>query len=229
MSSSEAESDATGPRARQRAARRRQILEAAERVFAETGFEGASMAALAAAAGLPKANLHYYFGTKEALYAALLNDLLDLWLSATDRIRPESDPAEALAAYVRAKMAWSRERPRASKLFANEVLRGAPHLAPHFAGPLRALVEEKSRVIEGWIAAGRMAPTEPRHLFFAIWAMTQTYADFAPQIEAVLDVPSLGPREFADGTATVLQLVLRGCGLSLAGGRVQPALEAIRN
>ncbi|WP_242662560.1 TetR family transcriptional regulator C-terminal domain-containing protein [Teichococcus deserti] len=202
-----------GRRAQQRQQRLAQILAAAEQVFATAGFEGASMAAIAAAAGLPKANLHYYFGTKEALYAALLEELLRLWLSATDAIRPDSAPDAALESYIRAKMEWSRSRPHASKLFANEVLRGAPLLSAHLAGGLRAQVEEKSAVLRGWIAEGRMAPVEPRHLFFAIWAMTQTYADFETQIRLVLDVPALGEREFEDGVATVLRLVLGGLAL----------------
>lgn len=202
-------------RAAQRRLREAQILQAAEAVFAEAGFEGASMAALARAAGLPKANLHYYFGTKEALHAALLERLLQLWLTAAAAIRPEADPATALAHYIRAKMAWSRSRPQASKVFANEVLRGAPQLAPHLSAGLRALVQEKSAVIRGWIAEGRMAPVDPPHLFFAIWAMTQTYADFDTQIRAVLDVPVLGEAVFEAGTATVLRLVLQGCGLAV--------------
>lgn len=211
----QAETAPAGPRARQRQARIAQILSAAERVFAEAGFEGASMSGLAAAAGLPKANLHYYFGTKEALYTTLLDSILTLWLSATDDIRPEAEPATALAAYIRAKMRWSRERPEASRVFANEVLHGAPYLRSHLAGPLRALVREKSAVLEGWIAAGRMAPVDPPHLFFSIWAMTQTYADFGVQIGAVLDLPEPDDACFARGTETILQLVLRGCGLEL--------------
>lgn len=206
-----------GPRARQRQARIAQILAAAEHVFAEAGFAGASMSALAAAAGLPKANLHYYFGTKEALYTTLLDNILALWLSATDGIHPEAEPAEALSAYVRAKMRWSRERPQASRVFANEVLHGAPYLRSQLAGPLRALVREKSAVLEGWIAAGRMAPVDPPHLFFSIWAMTQTYADFGAQIGAVLDLPEPDAPCFARGTETILQLVLRGCGLEPGG------------
>jgi TetR/AcrR family transcriptional regulator len=205
--------DPVGGRAWQRRKRLDHILATAERVFAEAGFEGASMAELAAASGLPKANLHYYFGTKEALYTALLDSILDLWLSATDSIRPEADPAQALEAYIRTKMLWSRTRPFASKVFANEVLHGATHLQSYLAGPLRALVQEKSRVVQGWIDAGRMQPIDPPHLFFAIWAMTQTYADFSVQIGAVLNRPELLPEDHAAGTDTILQLVLRGCGL----------------
>lgn len=202
-----------GRRAQQRQRRIAHILAAAERVFAESGFAGASMSALAAAAAMPKSNLHYYFGTKEALYAALLDSILELWLSATDSIRPENDPAEALDAYIRAKMEWSRTRPYASKVFANEVLHGAPHLGAYFSGNLRGLVREKSAVIQAWIEEGRMEPVDPAHLFFAIWAMTQTYADFEAQMRAVLDHPALTGEDHARGTATVLQLVLRGCGL----------------
>ncbi|UPG71322.1 TetR/AcrR family transcriptional regulator [Roseomonas gilardii subsp. gilardii] len=194
-----------------RQALRAQILRAAERVFAEAGFAGASMSALAEAAGLPKANLHYYFGTKEALYRAVLDDILALWLSATDDIRPGSDPATALTAYIRAKMRHSRLRPHASRVFANEVLHGAPQLHGFFATELRDLVEQKAKVMEGWIAAGLMHPIDPRHLFFSLWAMTQTYADFAAQITPVLGIPEMDERSCAEGEETILRLILGAC------------------
>lgn len=201
------------PREQLRQATERRILSAAEPVFAERGFAGASMAAIAAAAGLPKANLHYYFHTKEALYRALLDDILTVWLAATDRIVSGGEPVTAFSHYIRTKMALSQRRPDASKVFANEILRGAPHLSSVLGGALRGLVAQKSRIIEGWIAQGLMDPVEPPHLFFAIWAMTQTYADFGVQIRAVLDVDRLGDREFAAGTALIERLVLRGCGM----------------
>ncbi|MDR3536925.1 MAG: TetR family transcriptional regulator C-terminal domain-containing protein [Acetobacteraceae bacterium] len=205
------------PREQLRQETEQRILRAAEPVFAEAGYAGATMAALAAAASLPKANLHYYFHTKEALYRAVLDNILTVWLSATDRIVPDGDPARAFSHYIRTKMTLSRLRPQASKVFANEILRGAPQLHSVLGGALRSLVAEKSRVIEGWIAQGLMDPVEPRHLFFAIWAMTQTYADFDVQIRAVLDVDRLGDREFSAGTALIERLVLRGCGVRPAG------------
>ena len=194
-----------------REALRAQILRAAEPVFAEAGFAGASMSGLAEAAGLPKANLHYYFGTKEGLYRAVLDDILALWLSATDDIRPDSDPATALTAYIRAKMRHSRLRPHASRVFANEVLHGAPQLHGFFARDLRELVERKAEVMEGWIAAGLMRPIDPRHLFFSLWAMTQTYADFASQIAPVLGIAEMDERACAEGEDTILRLVLGAC------------------
>ncbi|HET8726410.1 MAG TPA: TetR/AcrR family transcriptional regulator [Alphaproteobacteria bacterium] len=200
---------------RTRQANEARILEAAESVFAETGFTGASMKTIAERAGLPKANLHYYFGTKESLYRTLLGRILDMWVDAFDHIAPERDPAEALAAYIRDKMAWSRSRPLASKVFANEVIHGAQQIETYLSGKLRQTVIEKTAVIEGWIAAGRMAPVDPAHLFFTLWATTQTYADFDVQVRAVLGRETLTDADFEHATRQVLTLVLRGCGLEI--------------
>jgi len=190
------------------------ILAAAEPVFARAGFEGAAMAEIAAAAGLPKANLHYYFGTKERLYRALLEEVLATWLAeAADWIVPHRHPAEALGGYVRAKMTLSRTRPQASRIFAGELLRGAPHILEFLGGELRRQVTAMSAVIEGWVAAGLMDPIAPPHLFFTIWAMTQTYADFAVQVAAVLGKPALDEDDFAAATETVAALVLKGAGV----------------
>jgi TetR/AcrR family transcriptional regulator len=196
-----------------RLANEARILKAAEEVFATAGFAGARTAAIAQRAGVPKANLHYYFGTKEALYRRLLENILEVWLGMGDSIRPEADPAQAFAAYIAAKVEHSRRRPYASKVFANELLHGAPQLRGYFRHQLRRWVAAKAKVIDGWVAAGRMAPIETRHLFFVIWAMTQTYADFDIQVASVLGRKRLAPRDYQAATALVTRLVLRGAGL----------------
>jgi TetR/AcrR family transcriptional regulator len=196
-----------------RQANRGRILAAAEQVFARSGFNGATMAAIATGAGLPKANLHYYFGNKHELYREVLAGTLRDWLVPMDSLVPEAEPAQALAAYIQAKMAMSAARPDASRVFANELLHGAPVLGELMRTELRASVERKARVIEGWIAAGRMAPVDPQHLFFTIWAATQTYADFDVQVRAVLGRKRLTARDHARAAAHVTSLILRGCGL----------------
>ncbi|WP_207478893.1 TetR/AcrR family transcriptional regulator [Arenibaculum pallidiluteum] len=193
------------------------ILQAAERVFAERGFKGASMSEIAAAAHMPKPNLHYYFGTKEALYRAVLTDILETWLGEADAFVPDGDPAQALGSYVRAKMRWSRERPHASRVFANEVLHGALFIGPYLSDDLRRRVEQKGKVIEGWIRGGRMARVDPRALFFMLWAMTQTWADFAVQVHAVLGVADLSEAAYDAITEEVVAFALRGCGLDADG------------
>ncbi len=189
------------------------ILGAGERVFARAGFNGATMAAIADEAGLPKANLHYYFGSKAELYHAVLARTLRDWLVPMDGLEPEADPGQALGTYIRAKMALGFERPDASRVFANELLHGAPVLGELLRTDLRSLVRRKAAVIDGWVADGRMAAVDAVHLFFTIWAATQTYADFDLQVRAVLGKEELSARDHARATEHVVSLILRGCGL----------------
>ena len=191
----------------------RVILAAAESIFARAGFGGATMAAIAEASGLPKANLHYYFGSKDALYREVLAAILRDWLAPTHCITVEVDPRTALEQYIRAKMALSALRPDGSKVFANELLHGAPVVKELLSTELRALVLGKAAVVQAWVDAGRMARVDGVHLFFTIWAATQTYADFDVQVCAVLGKKQLSPEDHARATEHVVSLVLRGCGL----------------
>ena len=190
------------------------ILAAAERVFAGAGFSGATMAQIATEAGLPKANLHYYFGSKEALYRAVLAHILEDWLAPTHGIVPEADPRTAIGDYIRSKMALSATRPHASKVWANEIIHGATVVRSLLETNLRSIVKAKAAVIDQWIAEGRMAPVDSTHLLFTIWAATQTYADFDAQMCAVLGRKDLKPADHARATEHVVSLVLRGCGLA---------------
>ena len=168
-----------------RALARATILAAAERVFAEKGLEGATTAAIARAAGLPKANVHYYFSTKEALYRCVLEEILRTWLSTFDRFGPDDDPAVALRSYVVDKVRLSFARSHASRVFAREMLGGGERIRSFLEHELKSWVDERTRVMQAWIAAGRLRPLDPHQLLFTIWAATQTYADFAPQVRAV--------------------------------------------
>ena len=189
------------------------ILSAAEKVFARAGFGGATMAAMAEASGLPKANLHYYFGSKEVLYREVLARILNDWLLPTHGITVDADPKTALTQYIRAKMELSAQRPDGSKVWANELLHGAPVVKSLLATELRTLLLEKAAVVQAWVDAKRMAKVDGMHLFFTIWAATQTYADFDVQICAVLERDALTPKDFERATGHVVSLILRGCGL----------------
>ena len=182
------------------------ILKAAEQVFADRGFEGATTTAIASRAGLPKSNLHYYFGTKLDLYRGILEDILRTWLSAFERFDENDDPATALTSYIADKIALSFARPCASRIFAREMLSGAPHLQDFLTNDLRHWVDERTTVLQAWIAQGRMHPVDPHHLLFTIWAATQTYADFAPQIRAIegRDPDSAAQAEIARSIAAIV-------------------------
>ncbi|APX88855.1 TetR family transcriptional regulator [Brevirhabdus pacifica] len=163
------------------------ILDAALGVFSMFGFRGATLDQIASAAGLSKPNLLYYFPSKEAIHIALLSGLMDTWLAPLHALDPDGDPQEEILDYVRRKLQMSRDMPRESRLFANEILQGAPRFEGHLATDLRALVDRKAEVIAGWIEAGKIAPVDPHHLIFSIWALTQHYADFDAQVRMVLN------------------------------------------
>lgn len=164
---------------------RARILEAAFGEFAAFGYRGATVDNIATAAGMSKSNLLYYFGSKKDIYKTVLAELLDIWLGPLRTLDPEGDPRAELSAYIDQKLELSARYPEASKLFANEVMQGAPQIRDVLEGPLKALVDEKAEVIHGWAAAGKIRAIDPYHLIFAIWATTQHYADFSTQIRVL--------------------------------------------
>ncbi|MCD9147567.1 TetR family transcriptional regulator C-terminal domain-containing protein [Pseudophaeobacter flagellatus] len=162
------------------------ILEAALEVFSAHGFRGATVDQIATQAGLSKPNLLYYFPSKEAMFTALLSELLDTWLDPMREINAQGDPMEEILAYVQRKLQMSRDFPRESRLFANEIVQGAPRMLDALSRDLRDLLEEKEQVLAGWMAAGKINQTHPKHLVFSIWALTQHYADFDVQVRMLM-------------------------------------------
>ncbi|GJD93273.1 HTH-type transcriptional regulator RutR [Methylobacterium iners] len=207
---------ATRPERRRRSdgeTRRAAILDAALEIFSTRGLHGASVDEIAERAGLSKTNLLYYFASKEELYVAVLRRVLDIWLDPLEALDAEAEPADAVRRYIRAKLALSRDAPQASRLFCLEIVQGAPLLRAELEGPLRSLVEAKAAVIGGWIARGRIAPVDPHHLIFSIWAITQHYADFAIQVDAITGRGLQDPDFFARTVASTEALILAGLGL----------------
>ena len=165
---------------------RKIIRKAALEIFARDGFRGATVDAIAKAAGMSKPNLLYYFSTKDEIYRDLLRGMLQDWLAPLQEIDPEGEPTEEIKGYIRRKIDLARAFPTESKLFANEMVRGAPILLEVLTNDLKSLVDEKVSLIRAWMAAGRIASVDPYHLIFAVWATTQHYADFDVQVRAVL-------------------------------------------
>ncbi|MFN3724584.1 MAG: TetR family transcriptional regulator C-terminal domain-containing protein [Paracoccaceae bacterium] len=162
------------------------ILEAALDVFSAHGFRGATLDQIADVAGLSKPNLLYYFPSKDAIHRALLTRLLATWLDPLRDMDPQGEPVAEVMAYMRRKLELSRNFPRESRLFAIEILQGAPRMREAIEGELTALVAEKAMVLQRWMDEGRIARLDPVHLVFSIWALTQHYADFDVQVRSVL-------------------------------------------
>ena len=194
----------------------RAILEAAEKVFAEAGFGGATMQLIADMAGLPKANLHYYFATKEDLYRRVVSGIFEIWLDAASSFDDAPGPVEGIGAYIDAKMDISRTHPHGSKVWASEVMHGAPVIQDYLETTLRDWTEGRIAVIQRWIDEGKMQPVSPRHLLYLLWATTQHYADFGHQIETLNGGRPFTDRQWKAATESVKAIILRGIGLSTA-------------
>ena len=189
------------------------IFAAAEEEFAKEGFKGASMQRIADRVALPRTNVHYYFNNKQTLYGSLLQRIVRIWNDAFDQIRAEDDPETALENYIRAKLRYSRDRPLASRIFANEMIHGAPHIGDYLHQELREWLALKASVIQQWIDQGRMDPIDPLQLIFMIWSTTQHYADFAVQVCAVMGKQELSGDDYERIADTVCHVILKGCGL----------------
>ena len=175
----------SGKRSQAVNAKKQAILTAALNTFSQYGIHGTRLEQVAELAGVSKTNLLYYFPSKEALYVAVMQQILDIWLAPLKAFREDLAPLVAIKEYIRLKLEVSRDYPQASKLFCLEMLQGAPLVMDELTGDLKALVADKSAIIAAWVQAGKLAPIDPHHLIFMIWATTQHYADFATQVEAV--------------------------------------------
>ena len=191
---------------------RRLILRAAEKEFMTHGYKGASIARIAIESGLPRTNVHYYFSNKLELYGTVLNDIVSLWNDAFSDIKVDDDPREALSAYITAKIDYSQSNPIASRIFASEIIHGAPHLSEYLNSSFKDWITSKAAVIKSWSDQGKIDPIDPMHLLFMIWGATQQYANFGVEVEAALGRP-LENKDFDAAKKTITHIILKGLGL----------------
>ena len=186
------------------------ILEAALEVFSMHGFRGATIDQIADVAGMSKPNLLYYFPRKEEIHRRLMAALLETWLAPLKEMDGAGDPFPEIRSYIRRKLEMARDYPRESRLFANEMLQGAPRIIEMIEVDLKNLVDEKAKLLTHWMDQGKLARADPYHLIFSIWATTQHYADFDVQVRAVLGKGRNGEGRFEDAARYLEQLFLHG-------------------
>lgn len=189
---------------------RRKITAAALEVFSSYGYRGSTIDQIAKQAQMSKSSVFYYYTSKTEIYVELLTATLDGWLEPLRLMDENGDPAAEIWAYIERKLELSRSNPKESRLFANEILHGAPNIMPILKGELNELVSEKCRVIQIWINQGKLAPVSPHHVIFMIWAATQHYADFEAQVEVLIDGCEDRDTCFDDARATLKTVFLNG-------------------
>ena len=189
------------------------ILNAAKKEFVTFGFEGASIKRIAQRANIPRANIHYYFANKMELYQELLSNIVSIWNSTFDSLSIEDDPKTALSAYIRSKVMYSRDEPDASRIFASEIIHGAPVLNDYLSTDFKVWVQTKVDVIQYWIKQQLIDDINPYHLLFLIWGATQHYADFNVQVLAAMDKAEMDEQSFDAVVNSITTIVLKGCGV----------------
>lgn len=189
------------------------ILNAAKKEFVTFGFKGASIKRIAERANIPRANIHYYFANKMELYQELLANIVSIWNTKFDSLNIDDDPKTALTAYIRSKVMYSRDDPDSSRIFASEIIHGAPVLNDYLATEFTVWVQTKVDVIQHWITQKQIDDINPYHLLFLIWGATQHYADFNVQVLAAMDKKVMDEQSFEDIVNSITNIVLKGCGV----------------
>ncbi|MGI9315999.1 MAG: TetR family transcriptional regulator C-terminal domain-containing protein [bacterium] len=190
------------------------ILSAAEAEFEKFGFNGARMQRIADTAGVPKANIHYYFSNKQALYDAVLSRVIEIWNQALAPIDATDDPATVLENYVRMKVEFTRLYPTSTRIFAIELLNGGQHLSGQLMKETRNWTRARAKEIQSWIEQGKILPVDPYHLIFMIWSSTQHYAESETQVLSIIHKKKLSRSDYDSLADSLSVMVLRICGLS---------------
>ena len=189
------------------------ILSAAQDEFILQGYKGATVQAIANNAGMPKANVLYYFKNKENIYHAVLEQTLNMWDEGIGDILLEDGPKLAIEKFVKAKVIMSFTNPKASKIYAMEIIQGAQHLQEFTRSYLHQWVQSKAEIFQCWIDSGQMRAIDPVSLIFLIWSSTQHYADFDNQILTIKNQTDYTENDITQVTDFLTDFILRGCGL----------------
>ncbi|BCX69259.1 TetR/AcrR family transcriptional regulator [Pseudomonas izuensis] len=186
------------------------ILEAASAEFAAKGFDATQTRDIAARAGVPKANLYYYFQSKENLYAKVLLGFVEPLLEASAVLRESDDPLVGLPAYIAARIRIAREHPHVARVFSGELLLGARYLPEECRELLYAEARRNVECLRSWIERGLLAPVDPEHLMLFIWSATRTYTNLGWQMAHITGRETPQDVDYQEATATITRLVLGG-------------------
>ncbi len=195
---------------RRRGAKEQDILDAAQEQFAQHGYGGASIETIAAGIGMTRHSLLYYYASKEQLYVAVLNRIVDRWLEGMQALSIGDDPAKAIAQYIAVKMRFSKEQPSGSRVFTQEIIAGAPRYKAELELRVKPVLQRDIATFQAWAKAGRVRKLDFMHLMFLLWATTQAYADLAPQFALLLGKPELEATDYDAARTLITDLVLRG-------------------
>jgi len=203
-----------GPPAVQREATetRAAILKAAIREFAEEGIAGARMEAIAAAAGVNKALLHYYFYDKERLYGEALDHVFaTLSRRVLQVLERDLPPREKIMAYAGAHFDFIAASPIYPRLVQREMMRAGRHGSPHMRRIgeryLRPVFARVVALLRQGMAAGQFRQVDAENFVVSLIAMNVFYFSSAPMMAIVSRRNPLTAQRIAERKAAVMDVV----------------------
>ena len=179
------------------------LLTVAKEEFAKQGLKGARLQKIADDAQVPKATLLYHFKSKTVLYQRVLETILSAWDEGFEELTIDAEPEIFFRRLIDTKIASVCADPLASKLFAQEIIQGAPHLDAHLSQKVKPWFRQQVSILEQWMDKGKIRRTDPTRLIFLIWAATQHYADFQAQVLTLMNRQEFDA-ELATDTSTFL-------------------------
>ncbi len=192
---------------------RSRILSAAEAVFAERGYAGATTREIAERAGLGKRMLFYYFPTKDAVYRAVLERIIAGLLAIYEHTRGEPGPV-GLADGVEAITQFTAANLPAMKVWLREIIDDGPYLPDLTRRFLAPLYEQAGAGVARNMASGAFRSGDPRHALVSVGGVTLFYFLIAPMLRLVWDRDPLSPDAVAEWGQAARDCLLHG----LAGG-----------
>jgi TetR/AcrR family transcriptional regulator len=197
---------------------RARILDAAERLFAERGYAGATTRAIAAEAEINKRMLFYYYSTKDALYRAVLERIIENLIAIHERFRNDPGPiglgetAEGLVAFAAANLG-------ALKVLHREIIDAGPHLAGIARDHLAPLFARGAAEVQRNVDGGVFRPGDPMHTLVNVGGLTLYYFLIVPLLARTWHRDPLAPATLAERAAMVRECLLYGlAGPAARGG-----------
>jgi TetR/AcrR family transcriptional regulator len=188
------------------------IRNAALRQFAAEGLAGARMEAIAQAAHVNPALIHYYFRDKETLYGAAL-DLVFAGLAERMQAVLQRDlpPREKILAYAGAHFDYIAASPFYPRLVQMEMMRagrgGSPHLRRIVQRYLRPIQQQFVAVLQQGMAQGVFRKVQPLHFVLSMVAMNVFYFSSALFVQIITGEDPLAPQRIAERRAAVLDFI----------------------
>ena len=152
------------------------IIACAEEVFAKKGFAGARTQEIAELAGVNKAMIYYYFGSKEKLLREVLQRVLFELIGLSQEILNKNPPpAEALEQFYRGFFYYVARHKNFSRMTTMDLGSEGAYLVTMFENFFRPLFERGARFIERGVARGEFRPVDARQFLVSIYGMTISY------------------------------------------------------